>query len=530
MQHIKNISYTFVSIFIFAMSIINVNAATLNVSINSSSSQVVVGNTVTYTVKVSSSELLGSLKYNLSYDTSKLTLVSGTLNAFPVFTGKEKSATYTFKFRAKASGTAKVTFTLHEAIDWNYNNFSFNKSTSKSTTIITQAQLEASYSKNNYLSSLSVSNHSISPAFNKNTLEYSLDVENEITSITINGSKEDSKSSVSGTGNFQLNEGLNKFQVKVTAQNGSTRIYTVNVNRKELTPIVVDVNGTNYNVVRKAEMITSPNSNYEPTTIKINNEDVPAFINNITNTTLVGLKDSEGNISLYILKDDKYTLYTEYKFDGLILTEEIISKIPYNYKEVNLTINEKEIKALQQENDSNYYLIYATNISTGETNFYQYDSKEKTVQLFNSSPYDEINELNEKNKNYVYVIIGLGSLLALTYLIILIKTIKHSDNSKKVVNNKSKKNKKKEIENDNKELINKFEEFEDDDNSNIDGEHIIKNFENEKKNNKKLSEEDLTEDLGYIEKEIEQNIEKSDRIEETVSYKSKKNNFKKKEK
>ena len=69
MQHIKNISYAFVSIFIFAMSIINVNAATLNVSINSSSSQVVVGNTVTYTVKVSSSELLGSLKYNLSYDT-----------------------------------------------------------------------------------------------------------------------------------------------------------------------------------------------------------------------------------------------------------------------------------------------------------------------------------------------------------------------------------------------------------------------------------------------------------------------------
>lgn len=528
MQYIKNISYTFVSIFIFAMAIIKVDAATLNVSINSSSNKVVVGNNVTYTVKVSSSELLGSLKYNLSYDTSKLTLVSGTLNAFPVFTGKEKSATYTFKFRAKASGTANVTFTLYEAIDWNYNNFSFNKTTSKSTTIITQAQLEASYSKNNYLSSLSVSNHSLSPAFNKNTLDYSLDVENEVTSITINGKKEDSKSSVSGTGSFPLNEGLNKFQVKVTAQNGSTRIYTVNVNRKELTPIIIDVNGASYNVVRKAEMITSPNSNYEATTIKINNEDVPAFINNITNTTLVGLKDSEGNISLYIQKDDKYTLYTEYKFEGLILTEEVIPEIPYNYKESKLTINNKEINALQKDTNSNFYLIYATNISNGETNFYQYDSKENTVQLFNSNPYNEINELNEKNKNYVYVIIGLGSLLALTYLIILIKTIKHNNNSKKIVNTKTKKIKKKET--DDKDLINKFEEFEDSDDTNINDEHIIKEFQNEKKNNKKLSEEDLTEDLENVEKEIEQNIEKSDKIEGTVSHKSKKIKFKKKEK
>jgi len=507
MKYLKTISYTIVSLFIFYISTIIVNAASLNVTINASSNKIVVGNTVTYTVKVSSSELLGSLHYTFNYDTSKLTLISGSLNGAPVFTGKEKAVTYTFKFRAKASGTANVSFTLHEAIDWNDKSFSFNKTTSKSTTIITQAQLEASYSKNNYLASLSVNNHSLSPAFNKNTLVYNLEVENDVTAITVAGSKEDSYASVSGLGNYDLNEGINKIEIKVTAQNGSTRIYTINATRKELSPIIVEINGVTYNVARKANMITLPNSNYEATTIKINNEDVPAFINNVTNTTLVGLKDSEGNVALYTYNNDTYTLYNEYSFSNIILTEAVATAIPYNYKEVELLINNKAIKAYQKENDTNFYLIYATNISNGVTSFYQYDSKENTVQLFNSNPYDEIEKLNDKNQNYVYIIIGIGSLLAITYFIILIKMIKNNNSSDKVP--RRKKNEEVEI---NEKDLDKFENFED--------------IDEEKVNDTDTIEE---ENSNIIE-ENEQNIENSDRIEEIISHKKEKKKIKKKKK
>ena len=44
---------------------------------------------------------------------------------------------------------------------------------------------------------------------------------------------------------------------------------------------------------------------------KINEEEIPAFINNNTNVILVGLKDSEGNIKLYSYKDNNYILYKE---------------------------------------------------------------------------------------------------------------------------------------------------------------------------------------------------------------------------
>jgi len=138
--------------------------------------------------------------------------------------------------------------------------------------------------------------------------------------------------------------------------------------------------------------------------------------------------------------------------------------------------------------------------------------------------------MKEENKNYVYVIIGLGSILALTYLVILIKTIKHSDNSSKNVNTKKRIKKKKNIEFEDTDLINKFENFDDDDEKQIDDSHVIEKFEKEKKSKKELYEEDLTEDLDYVNEEIEQNIGKSDKIEETVSSKSKKNKFRKKEK
>ena len=424
----KNFLFIVVISLLYAWNITTCSAASASVSISSSASKVVVGNTITYTVKVSSSTPLGSLVYKFDYDTSKLTLVSGTLNnTYVIQNDSTKSTTFTFKFKAKASGTATVSFILNEAIDFYGNPYTVNKTTSKSITIITQQQLEDSYSKNNYLSSLGVDGYVLSPSFNKDTLEYSLTLENDVRSINITGAKDDSRSSVSGLGNHELVEGINKIEIKVTAQNGSTRSYILNVTVKELSPIVVELDGKNYNVVRKKELITIPNSSYEETTIKINDEDVPAFINNVTKVTLVGLTDENGDVSLYSYKDNTYSLYKEFSFNKIIVTEEKLNKIPQGYKEVKIVINEKELTAYQNDESSNFYLVYATNIENGLTNLYQYDSKENTLQLFNQKENDKKVEIEEKNKIYEYIIIGLGSLLVVTYLYILVTTLKNNN-------------------------------------------------------------------------------------------------------
>ena len=363
MKYIKRIVYLFA--IAIGLMIIKVNAASLNVNISASSTRIVVGNTVTYTVTVSSSELLGSFRYGVTYDTNKLSLESGTLNAAPAFDGTKKSVTYTFKFRAKASGTANFNFNIYEAIDWNFNNFSYKGTTTKSITIISQAQLEASYSKNNNLSNLKVEGFDLSPSFNKNTTNYSLLLENDVREINITGSKEDNTASIDGLGKHQLVEGLNKINIKVTAQNGSTKTYVIEATVKELTPIVVKLEDKEYTVVRKKELIEKPNTNFDELEINIGEEEkIPAFENKATNTTLVGLKDTDGNIELYEYKDDNYKLYKEYEFDSIIITPAAIKDIPEGYIESKVTIGEDEITAYKSETNNDFYLINAINIST----------------------------------------------------------------------------------------------------------------------------------------------------------------------
>lgn len=86
-------------------------------------------------------------------------------------------------------------------------------------------------SKNNYLSSLSVSTGNIN--FNKNTTVYSLVVDNNVSKIKFTGKAEDSKSTVNGLGDKALTVYSNNFRIVVVAENGSERVYTINVIRKD---------------------------------------------------------------------------------------------------------------------------------------------------------------------------------------------------------------------------------------------------------------------------------------------------------
>ncbi len=84
----------------------------------------------------------------------------------------------------------------------------------------------------NYLKSLSVDGMVLSPQFNIYTQTYSLIVDNSVTSINVNAQAYQSTASVSGNvGVVALNDGMNTLQIVVTAQNGISRVYTINVYR-----------------------------------------------------------------------------------------------------------------------------------------------------------------------------------------------------------------------------------------------------------------------------------------------------------
>lgn len=366
----------------------NVKAASGSVSVNLSKQNIVVGTTIQATVTISSGSTLGSWQAVLNYDSSKLQFISSTADGqtmLGVGDGKTKNKTYTFTFKAIASGTASVNIASASILDWDTDAPMSVSRGSASVKIITQQELEASYSKNNYLSSLGIEGASLSPEFNKDTLEYSIEFEPETTKMVINGAIEDRTASVTGLGEVQLSEGANRFEIKVTAQNGNVRTYIINATVKEYNPIQVTVGDKSYTVVRKKGDLQAPN-NYTETTIKINNEDVPAFHSEITNITLVGLKNESGEIALYRYENDIYSPYIELNFNRVILLEETPDKesIPAGFLKKTTKLGDREVTVYFHEK-SGITLLYGMNVETGKSHFYTYEEQENTLQIFDET-------------------------------------------------------------------------------------------------------------------------------------------------
>ena len=429
-------------------------AASASITVKSNRASVAVGGTFTATVTVYSSSGIGAWEYNLKYDSSKLTLVDSSAPAhvadYAGGAGKT-SASYTYTFKAKAAGSASISVSSYSVVDWNENQLSVSAG-STSVKVMTQAEIEASYSKNNYLKSLSVEGAQLSPEFNKDTLEYTVELEPETKVIKVNATKEDSTASVSGTGDIEVHEGDNQINVVVTAQNGSVRTYVINAKVKELSPIEVKVGKENLNVVRQKDALTAPEF-YTETTVKIGEEEVPAFTSEITKLTLVGLRDDKGNIKLYIYdqKKNTYTPYIQVLGNKIIIyqPEELAKgiKVPKNYKKYTIEIDGNKVECYKLSKNSKFALIYGMNVENGKKNWYMYNTTEKTLQLYNE---EEIDILNDQINNYFMIIIALstlsGLLALILFIVIIVKISKKKSRKKEVkLEPKKKTNSKKSI-------------------------------------------------------------------------------------
>lgn len=377
-----------------------------------------VGSNVVVTVKAP------NVAGNFSVTSSNQSVLSGGSSNSWI----EGSVTYTFV--AKAAGTATITVKPIDAADYDGNVFSAVKSvtiTVGNKTTSTKKEL----SSDNTLSSLSIDGVNLEPAFNKNTTSYNVNLEAGVTKINVKATPNDKSAKVTGIGEIEVSEGNNNIEVVVTAENGSTKTYTITANVKEYDPINVKVENSKYTVVRNIKNVTAPNG-YEETKIKIKGEEVPAFKNKTTSYTLVLLKDDKGNQNFYIYKDKKYILYKEYTFNKIILYPMELKKVPKGYKKTKITFNDDKIIAYKKNKKSNYALIYGMNVETGKKHIYMYDKEEDTLQIYN----DELNDVSdEKIEQYKMLIAGLSGLSVLLFLILIIvimKNHKHNKEQKRI--------------------------------------------------------------------------------------------------
>lgn len=439
------VKYFSLFVCMFIMSISYVKAAGYDVSVTSNT--IIVGNSVT--LKISANDLAGRFDFSVS-NSSVISMSSS--NVF--LDNDSKSITIT----AKSAGTSVITITPTDATSYDGDAITGNRTITitvnnkptsnpntggnSSGTSNTSTPVKKK-SNNNYLSSLTVDGYSLDKEFKKDELEYSLVVESGTDKVIINAQLDDDKAKVTGIGEIALKEEDNKLEIKVTAENGSTRTYILNVKIEELNPVEVTIDKKKYSIVRKEiDSIKIPNG-YEKSTIKIGDEDILCYKNNKTKNILMILQDDKGNNNLYSYneKTKKYTLYSSLTLGNTTLSiiDMPSNLVPKGYTKVSFKYDDTKLEGYQyiESNKtyaaddgvkgSDFYLVYAINEKTGEKALYVFDKLEGTIQRFNS---DLVKAYEDENNQYfLYMLISL-TLLAVSIIVlsvVLIKQKKHKN-------------------------------------------------------------------------------------------------------
>ena len=401
----KVFNYFLIGIIFFVVCFTNVFAAPTS-TIGISRNQIEVGQSVTATVTIKN-----VAAWNVKINGTGNTNSCSTSSADATSNGNNTTKSFSLTCKANSIGVIRIAYS-GDATSADGSNVSI--SGSKTVTVVAARPK----STNNNLKSLSVEGATISPEFNADILEYTAEFEPGTTKIMINAEKADGYAYLEGYGEKDVVEGDNRFEIVVTSESGVSKTYVLIASVKEYDPIIVKVDGKEYSLVRKVDALTKPESFVE-STVQIGDDVIPSFYNEKLDITLVGLKDEEGNISLYKYSDGKYSKYIEVSSKSLTISilDMDMSKLPDGYNKYSVKFNGNTINAYKIDKNSDFALVYGVDTLTGKKNLYQIDLKNETVQLYNND-YEKI--LTKYNKFGYIVLASLGGVILLQFFIILI--------------------------------------------------------------------------------------------------------------
>ena len=414
-----------ISLFLLMPSIVYANNSA-TIDITSSKENVSVGDTITTTVTINSDTPIGYYSYTLDYNPNKLKLLSASSYIVDSPNNNNtKKIKKDFKLKVIDKGTSKISvksYAITSFSDENKINVKINP-----VTISTEG-LISTYSNNNYLSTLKIDNYKLNPTFNKKTLNYKLNLNSDIEKINIVAKAESDKASVTGDGEISLLEGENKVEITVTSESGKEKIYTILITVKDENPIKVKINDKEYTLVKNISALEIPEG-YKAVKIKIDSKEVGALYSDITKYTLVGLKDENGNIRLYIYDEENntYTLYNEIVFNKISFLPLKTNETLEGYQTYNETINKVDLECYKLSSNSDYCIIYGMNINTGEKGWYSYNKKEESIQKYNDELFNVNNEKIKNSKILIYILSATTLIFGITTITLAIKKTKTKD-------------------------------------------------------------------------------------------------------
>lgn len=413
-------------------------AASTQFSISLSSSSIQKGGSVTVTVSISCSEALGAYSYCLSYDSSLLEYQSGdgyggggTVSCAGYGDGNITSASNSFTFSAINTGSAYVSTGSSDVYTWGEEhagasdagatititaaggNSTTEATTSEPNTTDTPATTETNSSEsttedttdtssedttedtteemsdNCYLSSIQITPGELKPEFAKDTYTYEATVPRDTTSLAINAIPEDSKSSVSITGNEDFEPGkTSHISIKVTAETGDNHIYDIAVNVEELvdTRAIIQIDGKDYYFTEDYSKLTIPEG-FAEIKEKYNDTEIILYQspNGLVKCAYLTDKDSK-NGAWYIIDTTAKSavpfinVASAYK-SFIILTAGEDVTVPSGYAAFTYKFNKNSVTAYHKYEDDTILVVYAMS-PDGEPGWFYYDTVEKTFTRF----------------------------------------------------------------------------------------------------------------------------------------------------
>lgn len=420
---------------VLLLSVFSINTfAAATSSVAFSSNEITIGGNLTVTVRFASDKtmygVLASVEYNpdvLQYTSSdestQFSRVPGLVKISPESSGKSISMSLTFKAIATGSSTIAVR-------DITCEDNGVEVAVGECSAVVKVKNASASASSNANLKSLSVSPGTLSPKFSKDVTSYSVTIPNDKTECLVTYALADSKATAKVEGSKTMKVGLNKRTVIVTAENGTTKSYVINITRLDATGTVPDTPAEDPVDQNKIEVFADGETMYIEE--NFSSELVPeGFVTDVYNYNGTEVPCiSAGAVKLFylIMPDgtgaDFYMLLTDGTFtkpqklnvggtDYYLFPLPEGEKLPVGYKQIQLTIGEQSVLAYQSEDAelSDFVLVYAMG-KNGNPGLYRYDTIDGTIQRILGMGFDFEEEKpveEEKDEDVLAIIKSLNT-------------------------------------------------------------------------------------------------------------------------
>lgn len=414
------------------------------ISVSAGQGSVSVGKTVAFSITVPSGS--EAWTYSVAYS-ANLTLESGDLAPMG-FEGD--SRTNQLVFRANSTGTGTVSIS---AGSYCIAGVDYDASGSASVTIVAADKPDdsepapaptpsgggsstgndpgVSLSSNNALSSLTVSAGTLTPAFDPAITEYTLSLPSQSDRLTITANPSDSRATVQGDGEISLQDGETSLSVVVTAEDGSSKAYSITVQVAQAPTLFLDYNGQRLGVVKDVSQVTPPAGFAPAKPITYSGDTLPIWTDVSGKRTLVYLMDEKSSAQGFYLFSQATGVQSPYLPILCGSVTYIYTDIPKELSSVpGLTL--ATVKAFGQTlngwtyNDASlkdFCVLYLMD-DAGSYGYYTYDSREETLQRFSGAVFTDSGETLAVPMLYVYI--AGGAALVLLILLIVFASVASS--------------------------------------------------------------------------------------------------------